>query len=82
MLSFALAFVVLRVLAAINNLLLYEYGFGPLGALVGAVGENIAAGGFLLGHCLSVLFTCHGSFVFRCQADFVLAYRGLTMYLR
>jgi hypothetical protein len=32
MLSFAMAFVVLRVLAAANNFLLYEYGFGPLGA--------------------------------------------------
>lgn len=40
MLSFALAFVVLRVLAATNNLLLCEQRFAPLGALVGAVGAR------------------------------------------
>src|SRR5205814_6704409 len=51
MLSFALAFVVLRVLAAINNLLLYEYGFGPLGALVGAVGARTSP---LVGFCLVI----------------------------
>jgi len=40
MLSFALAFVVLRVLAAANNILLCEHRFAPLGALVGAVGRR------------------------------------------
>ncbi|MGZ5564903.1 MAG: hypothetical protein ACXWFY_06915 [Chthoniobacterales bacterium] len=52
MLSFAIAFVLLRVLAAGNNLLLYKYGFGPLGALVGAVAARTSA---LVGFCLVLI---------------------------
>ncbi len=39
MMSFALAFVVLRLLAGVNNLLIYEGYTGPIGAAVRAVGR-------------------------------------------
>src|SRR6266404_1848263 len=52
MLSFALAFIVLRVLAAANNLLLCEHRFAPLGALVGAVGARTSP---LVGFCLVIV---------------------------
>jgi MFS family permease len=40
MASFAIAFVPLRLLAAGNNLLIYRYGTGPLGSLVGIVSNH------------------------------------------
>jgi hypothetical protein len=35
MLNFAIAFIPLRLLAAANNLLIYHFGTGPLGRLIG-----------------------------------------------
>lgn len=38
--SFALAFLVLRLLAAGNNLMIYKTGYGPIGALIGGLSHH------------------------------------------
>jgi len=49
MLSFVIAFVPLRLLAAANNLLIHYYGTAPLGRLVGLVSRQTSpAAGFWL----------------------------------
>ena len=40
MLSFVIAFVPLRLFAAANNLLIYHYGTGPLGRLIGVLSHR------------------------------------------
>jgi len=40
MLSLALGFALLRVLAAINNMLIYFFGFGPIGGLIDLVAKR------------------------------------------
>jgi hypothetical protein len=52
MLSFALAFLLIRVLAAANNLLLSEGRFAPLGAFVGTLGRWTSP---LVGFVLAIL---------------------------
>ena len=49
MLSFVIAFVLLRVLAAANNLLVYWYGFGPMGELIKWVATKTSP---LAGFCI------------------------------
>jgi hypothetical protein len=43
LLSLALGFVVMRLLAAMNNLLVYFYGFGPIGELIKAISPRTSA---------------------------------------
>jgi hypothetical protein len=43
LLAVAVAFVPMRLLAAANNLLVYLYGFGPIGELIKAIGSRTSA---------------------------------------
>ena len=50
LLAVAVAFVPMRLLAAANNLLVYYYGFGPLGELIKAIGSSTSPSiGFAVG---------------------------------
>lgn len=43
MLSMAIAFLGIRVIAAVNNLLIYFYGVGPIGALINGMARHTSA---------------------------------------
>ncbi len=43
MLSMAIAFLGIRVIAAVNNLLIYFYGIGPIGALINGMARHTSA---------------------------------------
>src|SRR3954452_1833422 len=62
MLSFVIAFIPLRLLAAANNLLIYYYGTAPLGRLIGLLSHRtslVAAFWLVMGTLFYVLtFAC------------------------
>ncbi|NJD31964.1 MAG: hypothetical protein FIB04_08770 [Gammaproteobacteria bacterium] len=58
-LSLAIAFVLLRGVAAANNLLVYWFGFGPMGELIKAIGaETSPLAGFAIVACSFYVVAC------------------------